>query len=185
VNPLIIVGGISAGVAMFLLSKKSHALSTGGITVEPATVITDYSLPWEQEMRNACAEFALDWRLMAAHIKVESDFNALAVNKNDPSYGLGQIYCTADDKNSPCTNKFPAVEGFNSYTPNDLLDAATNLYIMAQIMASNISAYGLPKAIAVYNDWSAHTSPETGPFPNQDYVNKVQTTYEHYKQLPR
>lgn len=179
-NPIVITCAVGIGVFMFFLSRKSHALPIGNIDVLPVAV-GDWTIPYEQEMKNACAQFAIDWRLMAAHVYVESTFNPRAVNPSEPSYGLGQILCQAADRDSPCINKFPAVDSFNSYTPNNLLDVDTNLDVMSQIMASNISAYGLPKAIAVYNDWSAHTAPANGPFPNQSYVDKVEAQYQLYQ----
>lgn len=107
--------------------------------------------------------------LIKAIAFVESSENPNAINKADPSYGLMQVLCTG--KGAVCENRF-IIPGW-PVTRDALLDPELNVSFGAQILGWNVSQYGLLKGIAVYNNWSARTASRDGPFPNQDYVDKV------------
>lgn len=123
-------------------------------------------------------EFGVDWKLAKAHAIVESSLDPSAVNETDnESLGLMQILCRPDGKGG-CINRL-YVDGWKDATREKLLDPDFNVYIGVQIIASNVKAYGLPKAIAVYNEWDQHTAdvPQAGPFANQEYVDRVMKAY--------
>jgi len=116
--------------------------------------------------------FAVDWRLVKAIAQQESSENPAAVNHADnESIGIMQILCRPDGQGG-CSNKL-YVDGWPDATRAKLLDADFNIYIGAQIIASNINRYGVPKGIAVYNAWDQHRAPTGGPFKNQGYVDAV------------
>jgi soluble lytic murein transglycosylase-like protein len=122
----------------------------------------------------------VDWRLLKAIARVESSENPQAFNPNDPSIGLMQVLCRADESGK-CTNKLN-VQGWPPEDGTELFDPDYNLHIAAQILAWNIDQFGMPKGIAVYNAWKARHAPDEGPFPNQGYVDKVMREYEQTKQ---
>ncbi len=127
--------------------------------------------------------YGVDWKLVQAVllteqygynavVSLDSPLNPSAINPADPSYGLGQILCQGATGDQHCQNRFD-IERWNEATPNLLLDPDFNLQIMVQILSSNQRAYGMPKAVAVYNSYSQHTRPVYGPFDNQAYVDSV------------
>lgn len=127
--------------------------------------------------------YGVDPALLRAIIRAESNGDANAIRNNPPrdvSVGLMQILCIPDAQGF-CTNNFN-VEGWSGMTFDALRDPETNIAIGAQILSWNIKQYGMPRAIAVYNNWSARKSPQSGPFPNQSYVNKVLAFYAEEKQ---
>jgi soluble lytic murein transglycosylase-like protein len=167
---------IAAGLggALFLYSRKADAAATDSapptVPATPATLddlFARYGVP------------PLTPRLLKAICIVESNLNPNAVRNNPPrdvSVGLGQVLCIPD-ANGYCTNALN-VDGWQGMTFEALKDPETNLYIASQILAWNIQQFGFPRGVAVYNSWSARTAPLNGPFPNQDYVNRVLSTME-------
>lgn len=124
---------------------------------------------WNSIYKRHAALNALPASLIKAIAFVESSENPTALNKADPSYGLMQILCTG---NGPvCSNRFN-ITGW-PVTRELLYDPEVNVSLGAQILSWNVSQYGLKKGIAVYNSWSSRTEPPDGPFPNQDYVDRV------------
>src|SRR5581483_131071 len=118
------------------------------------------------------AQFGVDWRLVKAIAQHESGENPDAVNSADnESIGLMQVLCRPDGQGG-CKTKLN-VDGWSATTREKLLDPDWNVFIGAQILATNIEAYGVAKGIAVYNDWKMHNAPAAGPFANQAYVNDV------------
>ena len=120
--------------------------------------------------------YDLDWRLIKAVSLVENapqDPNAF--NPKDPSYGLMQVLCW-DGPGGRCSNPVN-LPGWPP-TKDELLNPDTNVKFAAGILKWNLDTYGMPKGISVYNSWSARTAPETGPYPNQGYVDKVLATYQ-------
>ena len=120
--------------------------------------------------------YGVDPLLIKSHATVESGLNANAVNPADPSYGLMQVLCR-HGADGACQNKFN-VNGWSGMTTKKLLDPDTNIKIAAQIMSYNIRAYGMPRAVAVYNSWDQRHAPLNGPFKNQNYVDRVLAIYE-------
>lgn len=111
--------------------------------------------------------YGVDPKLLKAIAQVESDENPLAKNPADPSYGLMQIL-------------YPQSLNVENWPPSSaekLYDPDYNVSIGAQIISWNIRSFGPLKGVAVYNSWSARHDPETGPFVNQTYVNRVQGKY--------
>lgn len=117
----------------------------------------------------------LDWRLLKAIAQVESNENPNAKNPNDPSYGLMQILCQPDGAGG-CKNNLNVMD-WPPPEVSKLYDPEYSLHIGAQILAWNISRYGLWRGVACYNHWGARLSEPDGPFPNQGYVDKVKGKY--------
>lgn len=130
--------------------------------------------------------YGVDWRLIKAHALRESAENPRAFNPerpdlpNDGSYGIGQIYCVVGP-DGRCSNRL-SVDGWPPHA-SDLYDADKNIHFMAQIIAANTRAYGMPRAVAVYNSFDQHRRPLNGPFKNQGYVDDVLRYYEGLKNV--
>ncbi len=156
--PLALVLAVALVLGMLLASRQARA-------GERIVTLDDL---YQQHAKT----FGVDWRLVKAIAQHESRENQLAVNKADnESIGLMQILCRPDGRGG-CSNKLN-VQGWNTATRAKLLDADFNIYIGAQILSSNIAAYGVAKGIAVYNAWDQHAAPTAGPFKNQAYVDDV------------
>lgn len=119
--------------------------------------------------------FNVDWRLLKAIAMKESSLNPAAINRSDPSIGMMQILCTGYSSSKTCQNRFN-IQSWPPQKSDDLFNADTNVFYGAQILSSNIKAYGLRKGIAVYNNWSARLQEE--PFSNQGYLDTVIKIYE-------
>lgn len=163
-SSLLIATAIVLGL-VFLVSKKAAAAELSA-TLDPLF----------QKWGRA---YGVDPLLLKAHAIVESDLDAQAVNPSDPSYGLMQVLCSHKG-DGRCTNRFN-IEGWAGMTADRLLDPDANIRMAAQIVAYNIRAFGLPRAIAVYNRYAERTSPPGGPFGNQRYVDKVLAELENLK----
>lgn len=167
--PLILLA--LGGIALFFL------LSTDAFSGVKDVIEENIPTPTLDEIFQRWATIrGIDWKLIKAHAIVESSLDPSAVNETDnESIGLGQILCRPDGKGG-CRNKLN-VDGWSEATREKLLDPDFNTRISSGIIAANIEAFGLPRAIAVYNNWSAHTAPIDGPFPNQVYVDRVLKVY--------
>jgi soluble lytic murein transglycosylase-like protein len=179
--PWIILGGLT----VLIIGTFSMSKTTRGETVivlkpedkKPIPILP--RIPLEASFRKIGLEKNVDWRLLAAIAKTESDFNSKAVNKDDnESLGLMQILCKPDGKGG-CSNTLNLPE-WKGITREKLFDVETNLRIGAGIIAENISRYGMPRAVAAYNRYAERLSPQYGPFKNQAYVNKV---LQYFNQL--
>jgi len=109
-------------------------------------------------------QYDLPAGLLRAIAKVESSENPNAVNPADPSYGLMQLLYP---------NNLPSVPDWPPPNKEALFNPRLNVHYAAQILKWNIDNYGVLRGIAIYNCWEARHSPEEGPFPNQDYVDRV------------
>lgn len=114
----------------------------------------------------------IDPLLLKAIAIVESNENPNAVNPNDPSYGLMQIYYIKGKTNLPSVTDFPPDTYTRLYNPD------YNLHIASQILRWNIDTYGVKKAVAVYNCYQSRYDNKDGPFKNQGYVDKVFREYD-------
>lgn len=87
----------------------------------------------------------LDPRLLRAVIAVESAFDSLAFNPNDPSYGLGQVmpYHWRHAYTKACGSEA---------TPETLMDPEINLCYSAHILRYFIDVYGPVAGIDAYNN---------------------------------
>lgn len=202
-NLLLLIGGTLAGFLILMFRSKNASASTEievdnspkqnnntpksfydseFYTGEPPVLTKPQRklIPYENEFRTSAATYGVDWMLIASHAFVESNYNPRAVNKSDnESIGLCQILCNPDG-NGGCENNFN-VEGWNDITRDDLMDPQQNTDIAAQIIAENVQRYGMPRAIAVYNSYDQRKAPQSGPFKNQSYVNKVLSRYNELK----
>ena len=120
------------------------------------------------------ARFNVDWRLLKAIAMKESSLNPFAINRSDPSVGMMQILCSGYPGSKTCQNRFN-IQSWPPQKSEDLLNAETNIFYGAQILSSNIKAYGFRKGVAVYNNWSARLQEE--PFSNQGYLDTVIKIY--------
>lgn len=161
---LIIIILVIAG--LFLVSRKAVANTRTQLNGSLDSIFKLYA-----------QKHGLDWKLLKAIATVESSLNSAAVNPADPSYGLMQILCEPDGKGG-CRNKFPAVTNWPPVNKAQLFDPEYNISVGSQILAWNISTYGMRKGVAVYNSWAARF--ESEPFKNQRYVDKV---FAEYKRL--
>lgn len=160
--------GLLAGLLTVREVKKSVNY---GVTFGPNISAGKYDAIYQKYGK----KYNVDWKLIKAIALTESSERPGAINPNDPSYGLMQVLCSGGEV---CTNKFPAIPNWNGMTRTKLLNPEINVDIAAQILRSNINAYGTRKAVAVYNKWGARN--ESEPFSNQSYVNKV---FNYYKAL--
>jgi soluble lytic murein transglycosylase-like protein len=144
---------------------------------------TDY----DDIFQSVAAGYGLDWKLLKAVAMHESSLNAAAVNAGDPSnpsYGLMQISCRPDGAGGCDPAQFPGLADQGLWPPSGgaqqlLDDVAYNVGLGAAILAEDLQRYGYPRGIAVYNNYSARTSPVNGPFPavSQAYVDAVLKNY--------
>lgn len=124
----------------------------------------------------------VDWRLLKAIATVESHLNPRAENPDGLSAGIMQIHC-APAHGATCRNRFD-LPAWPPASREQLYDPDYNISIAAQILRWNICVYGLRRAIAAYNSWSARLTPRGEAFPNQYYVDKVLHTYRNLKEQP-
>src|SRR5579859_7824797 len=127
-------------------------------------------------------QYGVDPLLLEAFATVESGLDANAVRWNPPkdiSVGLMQVLYIPSNinvPNSPPTNRFN-VDGWSEATFDKLKDPEFNVRIASQIVAWNVKTFGMPRAIAVYNNYSQRFAGVNGPFTNQSYVDKVLRNY--------
>lgn len=128
--------------------------------------------PFEMLFRKYGDQYKVPWQLLSGIAFVESSYRPEAVNYADnESIGLMQILCRPDGRGG-CVNKFN-ISGWEGIKKSDLFFTEKNIDLAAQILAWNISNYGVRKGIAVYNAFDQRTAPAKGPFKNQTYVNRV------------
>lgn len=158
----------SIGLGAFLFSRSARA-------EENEMSLRDIFQKWGEK-------YGVDPMLIEAHAMAESALDPNAVRWNPPadiSVGLMQVlYIPSDlsNRNSPPKNRLQ-VDGWHDATFDKLKDPNFNVMIAAQIMRYNINTYGLPRAIAVYNNYSQRFAGRDGPFTNQSYVDKVSRNY--------
>jgi len=112
-------------------------------------------------------KYEVDPKLLEAIAKTESSENPVAVSSVG-AFGLMQIYPQGNFQN---------IEGWPVSDATDLFNPGLSVKLGAQILAWNIKHYGLLRGVAVYNNWGARNDPASGPFRNQDYVNRVMGFY--------
>ena len=120
------------------------------------------------------AAHGVDWRLLKAIAQVESHMNPRAVNRRDPSIGLMGVLCRP--AGTTCGNRLD-VAGWPPARREQLFEPDYNVSLAAQILGWNLRTYGLPRGVAVYNQWSARRTPKGKQFPNQFYVDQVLRRY--------
>ena len=134
------------------------------------------------DLQNLAAYIAESYRvepaMILALIDIESGWNPKAVNPSDPSYGLMQLLATTDS-NGNITNRLPAIPTWPPDSISALFDPKTNIDYGCQILAWNLSQFGFPKGVAVYNNWGAKDSNQLGPYPGStsDYMKKFMARY--------
>jgi len=137
-------------------------------------------IPFASTFKRWANVYDLDWRLLAAHAQVESNYNPDAVNKLDnESIGLMQILCVPDG-NGGCKNPLN-ITGWSTMTREKLFDVDENVRIASAILSENIQRKGWPRGSAMYNAYSARLASKDGPFPNQSYVDKIVKAYDAIK----
>lgn len=158
-----VIAALIGVVAAVFGSKKVNAADT------PKVVD---STPFEGLFKKYGLKYGVDWRLLSGIAFVESSYRPEAVNYADnESIGLMQILCKPNGSGG-CSNKFN-ITGWEGVKRRDLFSSERNIDLGAQILAWNISNYGVQKGIAVYNAFDQRTAPANGPFKNQTYVNRV------------
>ena len=124
------------------------------------------------------AHYASEWRLETALVKavakVESNFNPMAKNALDPSYGILQVtpglaydYGLIKDWKNPSGLEIEMI-----------YDIDNNLSIGCWFMARLHSKYGFDQAVQSYNVGEAGYKNGRR---NHDYLNKVRKYYESYQ----
>lgn len=169
---LIVFGALALLAGAFVYTRKAEA-----------------AMPKQEEISldaifaQVAEKFALDPLLLKAIAMVESSMKTNAVRWQPPgdvSVGLMQILCVPPDgqnqgEDYTCRNAFNITPWPVSF--EQLKDPKLNIELGAQILSWNLKQFGFPRGIAVYNQWSARTSQPNGPFPNQNYVDKVLRNY--------
>ncbi len=168
--------GLIAAVVTTFTAKKAGATPTT-LTPQPYTAGVTAGGGKYDALYKKYATSRVDWKMLKAIAKTESSENPNAINRSDPSYGLGQVLCKTETigNNQICTNALPAVSEFKNMTPQKLLDPETNIRIFSKIIDDNVRKYGLERGIATYNRWASRL--ENKPFTNQRYVDTVLTNY--------
>jgi len=156
--------------AILIAAGAALALASFGAVAAP---MTKKKIPFEDVFRAAGARHGLDWRLIAAHAFVESSYNPKARNP-EGSDGLMQILFPLS-KNTGVLRHLAngTLPEFLDVDMSQIFDAAYNVNLGAALIRENIRAFGMPRAIAVYNMDRAKDAPLKGPFANQSYVDKV------------
>lgn len=136
---------------------------------------------FDQIYQDEGIEHNIDWRLLKAIAIQESNEDPNAVNPSDPSYGLMGILAVTD-ANGMIRTRLPAIA---DWPPSggvlELLQPERNVHYAAEILSWNMTHFGFPRGLAVYNSWDAHTSPVNGPFTNQGYVDNVLALWQNIK----
>lgn len=126
--------------------------------------------PWNVVVDAVSAQYGVDANLIRAFISQESQWNPGAINPSDPSYGLMQIL-------QGSRGWYP------DYTPEQLLDPATNITLGVQIVRTLVNQYGdTSVAISVYNEGAGRYA-QSGII-NQPYVDAVQTYWTWFVNNP-
>lgn len=193
--PYVILAGIAAFL-LYLTGKKTLPATAGGDTVK-SDIATDTPkgsgvVPYESIFRDAASKEGIDWHLLAAHAYVESSYKPLARKVEhhlDGTYlgesaGLMQILRPLEVNKGALraynSGNLPNWEGIDD---QNLFDPEVSIRRGAELIRYNIEVFGMPRAIAVYNSFAATRSHTEGPFPNQDYVDKVLRQFNHLQEV--
>lgn len=148
----------------------------GGLWLSGAQPVGAQSL--RELVRTVAKQHGVPPELAEAIVDVESGWDPKVVSLED-SYGLMQILCRPDGRGG-CANRFDIV-GWPPRHARDLFEAKLNVKIGMQILAYDISHFGLWRGVAAYNDWGARHDPPDGPYRNQPYVDWVRRVYQQLK----
>lgn len=137
---------------------------------EPSPQIDKY-------MRDASKKYGVEYELIKAIAKRESDFRPDAVREepsiNDASIGVMQVLVR--------TAQWQMND--NSITRERLMDPRFNIDVGAKYIRYNLDRFGgdFDKAIAAYNAGTPRYKSDGKTFTNQAYVDFVKKWYEIYK----
>lgn len=141
-------------------------------------------IPFEDIFRSVAADVGedhVDWKLLAAHAFVESSFNPKAFNPEGSS-GLMQILLPVSHNRGARTHLADGnIPEWENLDASRIFDPEYNITLACALIRANVIEFGMPRAIAVYNNSKAEGSPQFGPFPNAGYVNKVQAYFDKLK----
>jgi soluble lytic murein transglycosylase-like protein len=158
--PLIVAG--AAGAAALLFASRARASKA-------------VSGPFDAIYQKYGAAYGVPWQLVAAHAWVESSERPRAYNRESSS-GLMQILLPIGRNLGAARHyragRLPEWAGADQLGDR-IFDPDINVMLGASLIRENVAAYGLPRAIAVYNMDQARLAPIAGPFVNQRYVDKV------------
>lgn len=167
--PLILL----AGLALLLLAAGGVMAATN-----PPGTVNKYTGPFDAIYQKYGTQFGVDWRLIKAHAQVESSENQFAFN-TEGSSGLMQILLPLSHNTGARRHfdagRLPEWRDADAAAGTAIFDPDYNVSLAASLIRENIKAYGLPRAIAVYNMDKSRLGPLMGPFANQGYVDKVLT----------
>lgn len=177
--------GAAVGAAIgFQKSRNVDTLAHEPIRPKPDASVSRKPRTYETIFEDYGGQYGVSAFLAKAHAIAESSLNPYAYNKEGSS-GLMQILLPIE-KNKGALRHFragrlPEWEGVNASIGGHIFDADYNVMLGMSLMRENIRAYGLPRAIAVYNNDAATRSELNGPFPNQIYVDRVLRYYDQLR----
>lgn len=144
--------------------------------VDPPGTVNKYAGPYDAIYQKYGTQFGVDWRLIKAHAQVESSENPSAFN-TEGSSGLMQILLPLSHNTGARRHfdagRLPEWRDADAAAGTAIFDPDYNVSLAASLIRENIKAYGMPRAIAVYNMDKSRLAPLMGPFANQGYVDKV------------
>jgi len=138
--------------------------------LEPASHIDNF-------IKDAAREYGIDYELLKAHAKRESDFRQDVVREepqiNDASIGVMQVLV----KTAQWIMKDTSIDR------SRLMQPQYNIRVGARYIKYQLDRYNgdVKKAIAAYNAGSARYKSDGTTFINQPYVDFVFEWYEKYK----
>ena len=137
--------------------------------------------PFEEIFRIAASREGLDWELLSAHAFVESTYNPKAHNPEGSS-GLMQIYLPLErNKGAYKHFKDGNLPEWRDIDVRKIFDPKYNVGLAAALIRENLSEYGWPRCVAVYNNFHDTESNQYGPFVSQGYVDKVLKRYNELR----
>lgn len=182
-----VLGLLGLIAVLGLMPKKLYGSSSPGSAPAagegpaPGGAAAPDKYPYAELIRKWAGKYGVDPDLVAAHMKVESSFNALAINKEGStnesnwSWGLMQVkLITAQD--------FGAVMDWKSPTAAEktwLMAVSNNVQAGAWNVARWQKRYPWDVAVQMYNVGEAGFNNKG--YRNADYLEKVRRAYNGYK----
>lgn len=181
-NILIILGVGIIGLIFFAI-RQSPKIAANDANYLESDYMTNLpgNTPFEELFRIAASREGLEWELLSAHAFVESSYNPKAHNAEGSS-GLMQILLPVSRNKGASQHIADGnLSEWENINTARIFDPEYNIALGAALIRENCSQYGLPRAIAVYNNFHDTGSSQNGPFISQGYVNKVLRKYNELR----
>lgn len=159
-------------IAIFLLVKNVGAFTVS--TGKPYTLATSPVVPYEDLIRKASQTWGVDQAIIKAVIRQESNFNAEAINPNDPSYGIMQVgLMVAQDYGFVRDYKNPS-----EFEIAELLQVQNNINAGTRRLSTLLAKYPFETAVQMYNVGEAGFNKG---YRATQYLANVKRFYNEYK----